>query len=54
MTWIYDNLYNFIYQKEEAKREFDSNSFVKELERLKSQDNEFYYEVLINPETNEF
>jgi hypothetical protein len=53
VTWMYDDLYNFIYQKEEMKREFDSNDFVKELEHLKSQDNEFCYEVLINPETNE-
>ncbi|CAG8609227.1 2600_t:CDS:2, partial [Funneliformis caledonium] len=36
------------------KREFDSNDFVKKLEHLKSQDNEFCYEVLIDPETNEF
>ncbi|CAG8601613.1 6489_t:CDS:2 [Funneliformis caledonium] len=54
VTWIYDNLYNFIYQKEGVRREFDSNDFVKELEYLKSQDNEFCYEVLIDPETNEF
>jgi zinc finger SWIM domain-containing protein 3 len=53
VTWVYDDLYNFIYQKEEAKREFDSDDFVKELERLKLQDNEFCYEILINPETNE-
>jgi zinc finger SWIM domain-containing protein 3 len=53
VTWIYDDLYNFIYQKEGTNREFDSNDFVKELERLKSQDNEFCYEILINPETNE-
>ncbi|CAB4437481.1 unnamed protein product [Rhizophagus irregularis] len=53
VTWIYDDLYNFIYQKEGTNREFDSDDFVKELERLKSQDSEFCYELLINPETNE-
>ena len=54
VTWIYDDLYNFIYQKEGIRREFDSNDFVKKLEHLKSQDNEFCYEVLIDPKTNEF
>ncbi|CAG8758433.1 12499_t:CDS:2, partial [Funneliformis caledonium] len=54
VTWIYDDLYNFIYQKEGIRQEFDSNDFVKKLEHLKSQDNEFYYEVLIDLETNEF
>ena len=53
VTWIYDDLYNFIYQKEGIRREFDSNDFVKDLEHLKSQDNEFCYEVLIDPETSE-
>ena len=53
VTWIYDDLYNFIYQKEGIRREFDSNDFVKKLEHLKSQDNEFCYEVLIDSETNE-
>ena len=24
VTWIYDDLYNFVYQKEQARREFDS------------------------------
>ena len=38
VTWIYNDLYNFIYQKEGTleKREFDSNNFIKELEYLKS------------------
>ena len=54
VTWIYNDLYNFIYQKEGIRWEFNSNNFVKELEYLKFQDNEFYYEVLIDSETNEF
>ncbi len=49
VTWIYNDLYNFIYQK----REFDVNNFIKELEYLKSQNEEFCYEVLIDLETNE-
>ena len=32
VTWIYNDLYNFIYQK----REFDVNNFIKELKYLKS------------------
>ena len=56
VTWVYNDLYNFIYQKEGTleKREFDADNFVRELEHLKSKDKEFQYEVLINPETNEF
>lgn len=53
VTWVYDDLYNFIYRKEAIDREFDSDNFVKELERLKSQDNGFCYEILIDPNTNE-
>ncbi len=55
ITWIYNDLYNFIYQKEGTleKREFDANNFIKELEYLKSQNEEFCYEVLIDLETNE-
>jgi len=55
VTWIYNDLYNFIYQKEGTleKREFDANDFIKELEYLKSQNEEFCYEVLIDSETNE-
>src|SRR3989440_65888 len=41
-----------IYQKEGVRREFDSNDFVEVLEQLKSQDNEFQYDVKIS-ETNE-
>jgi len=52
VTWIYDDLYNFVYQKEQARREFDSNDFVKALEQLKIQDSEFQYEVKLS-ETNE-
>src|SRR5581483_5482214 len=48
-----DDLYNFVYRKEEIRRDFDSNDFINELERLKSQDDKFCYEVLIDPETNE-
>ena len=55
VTWIYNDLYNFIYQKERTleKREFDANNFIKELEYLKSQNKEFCYEVLIDLETDE-
>ena len=52
VTWLYDDLYNFIYQREGARREFDSNDFVKVLEQLKSQNNEFQYEVRFS-EANE-
>ena len=53
---MYNDLYNFIYQKEGTpeKRNFDANNFVKELEYLKSQNEEFCYEILVNSETNEF
>jgi hypothetical protein len=54
VIWIYDDLYNFIYKKEGTRREFDSDDFVRKLEHFKSQDNEFCYEILIDPETNEF
>jgi len=55
VTWIYNDLYNFIYQKEGIleKREFDANNFIKELKYLKFQNKEFYYEILIDSETNE-
>ena len=53
IIWIYNDLYNFIYQKEGTNQKFDSDDFVKELEYLKSQDKEFCYELLINSETNE-
>ncbi len=32
MTWIYNNLYNFIYQEEGVKWEFDFNDFIEVLE----------------------
>jgi len=55
VTWIYNDLYNFVYQQEGTmeKRKLDANDFVKELENIKSQNNEFQYEVKINSETNE-
>ena len=55
ITWIYNDLYNFVYQQEGTieKWKLDANNFVKELENIKSQDNEFQYEVKINSETNE-
>ncbi|PKY57106.1 hypothetical protein RhiirA4_478151 [Rhizophagus irregularis] len=40
-------------KEEGTNREFNSDDFVKELEHLKSQDNEFCYELPINSETNE-
>ena len=52
VTWIYDDLYNFVYQKEGARREFDSNDFVEALEQIKSQNNKFQYDMRIS-ETNE-
>ncbi|CAG8744462.1 19975_t:CDS:2 [Gigaspora margarita] len=55
ITWIYNNLYNFIYQQKEAKekQELDANDFVETLKQLKSQENDFQYEININPEMNE-
>ena len=50
---MYDDLYNFIYRKEGINQEFDFDNFVKKLERLKLENNEFCYEVLIDSKTNE-
>ena len=55
VTWIYNDLYNFVYQQEGTieQRKLDANNFVKELENIKSENSEFWYEVKINSETNE-
>ncbi len=55
VTWMYNDLYNFIYQQEGnvKKRKFDANNFAKELENIKSENEEFWFEIKVDSITNE-
>ncbi|CAG8851737.1 18835_t:CDS:2, partial [Gigaspora margarita] len=54
VTWMYDDIYNFIYHLEGSgleKRELDAEEFVKILDQFKYADAEFFYYVDINEDT---
>ncbi|CAG8812677.1 353_t:CDS:2, partial [Racocetra persica] len=54
VTWIYDDLYNFIYHLEGLdleKRELDAEEFVNILDQFKYNDTEFFYYIDINEDT---
>ncbi|CAG8652739.1 36987_t:CDS:2 [Racocetra persica] len=51
VTWMYDDLYNFIYHLEELgleKRELDAEEFVNILDQFKYNDIKFFYYIDIN------
>lgn len=53
VTWVYNDVYNFIYQIEGSleKRELDSEEFLKTLEQFKNDNSEFSYNADINEDT---
>ncbi|CAG8839301.1 7314_t:CDS:2, partial [Gigaspora margarita] len=54
VTWMYDDIYNFIYYLEGSgleKRELDAKEFVKILDQFKYNEAEFFYYVDINEDT---
>ncbi|CAG8679532.1 30193_t:CDS:2, partial [Gigaspora margarita] len=54
ITWIYDDIYNFIYHLEGSgleKKELDAEEFVKILDQFKYDNAEFFYYVDINENT---
>ncbi|CAG8723336.1 15183_t:CDS:10 [Gigaspora margarita] len=53
VTWVYDDIYNFIYQLEGSfeKRELDAEEFIKILEQFKYNNDEFLYYIDINETT---
>ena len=53
VTWVYNDIYNFIYQLEGSleKRELDSEEFLNILEQFKNDNTEFFYFADINEET---
>ena len=55
VTWMYNDLYNFVYQQEGTieKRKFDADDFVKELKSIKSENEEFLFEIKLDSNTNE-
>ncbi|CAB4393120.1 unnamed protein product [Rhizophagus irregularis] len=51
VTWVYNDIYNFIYQLEGIgleKKEFDAEEFIKILEQFKYNNDEFFYYININ------
>ena len=55
ITWMYNNIYNFIYQMEGfslEKKELDAEEFIKILENFKYNNEEFLYFIDINENTN--
>jgi hypothetical protein len=51
VTWVYNDIYNFIYQLEGSgseKKNFDAEEFIKILEQLKYDNAEFFYYTDIN------
>lgn len=54
VTWVYNNIYNFIYQLEESgseKKKFDAEKFIKVLEQFKYDNDEFFYYIDVNNNT---
>ena len=53
VTWVYNDIYNFIYQLEGGleKRELDSEELLKILEQFKDDNTEFFYFADINENT---
>ncbi|CAB4478770.1 unnamed protein product [Rhizophagus irregularis] len=54
VTWVYNDIYNFIYQLEGSgseKKEFDAEEFIKVLEQFKYDNDEFFYYIDINNNT---
>ena len=53
VTWVYNDIYNFIYQFEGGlkERELDSEEFLKILEQFKNDNTNFFYHADINEET---
>ena len=54
VTWVYNDIYNFIYQLEGSgseKKEFDAEEFIKILEQFKYDNSEFFYDTDINNNT---
>ncbi len=55
ITWMYNNIYNFIYQMEGfslEKKELDTKEFIKILKNFKYNNEEFLYFIDINENTN--
>ncbi len=55
VTWMYNDIYNFIYQIEDSsleKKELDAEEFIKILENFKYNNEEFLYFIDINENTN--
>ena len=50
ITWMYNDLYNFIYKIEGSleKRELDSEEFLRILEQFKNDNTEFFYYADVN------
>ncbi len=52
VTWVYNDLYNFIYNIEDVKqKEFDAEEFLKLLDQIKQENENFLYHIHINEET---
>ncbi len=55
IIWMYNNIYNFIYQMKGfnlEKKELDAEEFIKILENFKYNNEEFLYFIDINENTN--
>jgi hypothetical protein len=53
-TWIYDNIYNYIYHLENKSQHFfEANEFVNTLKQLKREISGFEYEIRVDESTNE-
>ena len=52
ITWLYNDLYNFVYNIEGTKqKEFDAEEFLKLLDQIKHDNENFHYHTHINEET---
>ncbi|CAG8778418.1 3059_t:CDS:2, partial [Gigaspora margarita] len=53
ITWIYDDIYNFIYRTQELNNdEFDASEFIHTLKLIQEENPEFKFSYIVNSETN--
>ncbi|CAG8567977.1 8512_t:CDS:2 [Scutellospora calospora] len=53
ITWIYDDIYNFIYRTQELNNEkFDASEFIQTLKLMQEENPEFKFSYMVNFETN--